>query len=116
VHVYRYGGDYDLVFGRLLEQHCPAKQERMIIMTDISFSVPAKLLASEGHIGLHSTQDGSLVDKGSLGRLVGRVMDTEPGNRWRYSIFAEGTSYLHAHEIEALASTRRYADWHAGQG
>ena len=84
-------------------------------MTDINFSVRARLLASEGQIGLNATQDGKPLDQGSLGRLVGKVMDAAPGDRWRYAIFADGVSYVHAHEIEALASTRRYADWHAGQ-
>ncbi len=81
-------------------------------MTDINFSVRAKLLASEGPIGV---TDGRPVDQGSLGRLVGKVMDAEPGDRWRYAISADGGSTLHAHQIEALARTRRYADWHAGQ-
>ena len=81
-------------------------------MTDISFSVPAKLLASQGQIGLNSATP---LDHGSLGRMVGKVMNAEPGDRWRYAIIADGLSSLHAHEIEALASTRRYADWHAGQ-
>lgn len=82
-------------------------------MTDISFSVSARLLACEGQVGLHA---GSPLDRGSLGRMVGKVMDTEPGQRWRYAISTDAGSYLHAHEIEALARTRRYADWNAGHG
>lgn len=79
-------------------------------MTDISFSVPARLLASQD---LQAAQEAPL-DKGSLGRMVSKVMDAEPSQRWRYSIFTDAGSYLHAQEIEALANTRRYADWNAG--
>jgi hypothetical protein len=83
----------------------------MIIMTDISFTVPARLMASRD---LHAAHGDTPLDKGSLGRMVSKVMDTEPSECWRYSIFTDAGSYLHAHEIEALASTRRYADWNAG--
>lgn len=88
-------------------------------MTDISFSVPARLLASQGRDGLHSAHDHTApghthLDKGSLGRMVGKVMETDPGERWRYLIATDGGSHLHSHEIEALARTRRYADWNAG--
>lgn len=85
-------------------------------MTDISFSLSARLLASDGQTGLHAAHDGNPLDRGSLGRMVGKVMDTEPGQRWRYAISTDAGSYLHAHEIEALAQTRRYADWNAGHG
>jgi hypothetical protein len=100
--------------------HCDsiatAKQERMITMTDISFSTPAQLLASR-HAPLTRGAHGTgPVDYGSLGRMVGRVMSLEPGERRHYAISADGGSHLHAHEIEALAGTRRYADWNAGQG
>lgn len=84
-------------------------------MTDVNFALPAQLLTAKGQIGLHAAPEGGPVDHGSLGRLVGRVMDAEPGERARYFIFDHGGLYLHAHEIEALASTRSYADWHAGQ-
>ncbi len=83
-------------------------------MTDINFSVPAKLLTSQS-AALAGGLVGSPLDQGSLGRMVGKVMDAEPGERSRYFIFADGGAYLHAHEIEALAGTRRYTDWHAGQ-
>ena len=81
-------------------------------MTDLNFSTPAKLLTTRGQTGSHLAP-GPL-DQGSLGRLVGKVMDAEPGERGGY-VIANGSSYLHAHEIEALAMTRRYTDWHAGQ-
>lgn len=84
-------------------------------MTDVNFSVPAKLLTSRGQIGLPPARDGGPIDHGSLGRMVSKVMDAAPEERERYFIFADGGAYLHTHEIEALASTRRYADWHAGQ-
>jgi hypothetical protein len=99
----------------MLAHHHAAKHERMIIVTDISFSIPAKLLASESQIDLSATHRNGAVDQGSLGRMVSKVMGLEPEERRHYSIFADGGSYLHAHEIEALASTRRYADWNAGQ-
>jgi len=91
------------------------KNEGMLIMTDISFSAPARLLASEGPITLHAAHQTGSLDHGSLGRMVGKVMDAEPGERWRYAIAADGVSQLYAAEIEALAGTRQYADWQAGQ-
>lgn len=81
-------------------------------MTDISFSVPAKLLAASDTVA----SLGKALDHGSLGRMVGKVMDTEPHDRWRYAILLEGkAARLHLRDIEALAGTRGFADWRAGQ-
>jgi len=104
------------VFARRIKHHPDAINEGMLIMTDISFSAPARLLASEGPLALHAAHlagalDNPPVDHGSLGRMVGKVMDAEPGERWRYAITADGVSQLYAAEIEALAGTRQYADW-----
>jgi hypothetical protein len=84
----------------------------MFAMTDLNFSTQATLLAAKTHIG--SPPHTGPLDQGSLGRLVGKVMDAEPGERGRY-VIANGGAYLQPHEIEALAQTRRYTDWHAGQ-
>ncbi|WP_206239297.1 hypothetical protein [Novosphingobium terrae] len=84
-------------------------------MADISFSIPATLLAFDDQNGAETGFRGDSVDAGSLGRLVGIVMAAEPAERWRYAIRTDDTSPLRADQIATLASSRSYADWHAGQ-
>jgi hypothetical protein len=115
VHFYRYSRVFHLALAPRITHLDLAKNEGMLIMTDISFSAPARLLASESQIAQQALHHAGAVDRGSLGRLVGKVMEAEPGGRWRYAIAADGVSQLYAAEIEALAGTRQYADWQAGQ-